>query len=587
MDDSPLILEAAREALESAGFAVETASNLAEFEAQMGLSAPDLIILDVEMPEMFGDHVATVLRHIRGMKMPIYLFSTRSQEELASRVEEAQVDGYIAKDEGVEGLVTKVRAVLGPKTASGRPKAKHRVVVVDDSHIARAVLIDVLQADGDIEVVGQAEDGYKALETVERLKPDVVTMDVSMPGVDGLQTLSWIMAKCPVPVLLVTEEPLGHDMQLAFEAMQRGAVDLIPKTFGTLREVGERFREMVRRAAWTPVFLRDDVTKRDTLPPTDSAKHMVAKYMEEEQSKVAVIAIAAGSGGTQVVTRTLSQLPVGLPCVVLVTQPIPGGYESAYAQFLRSKISLPVAVVPKGGVDCVPGTVYIAGEDAHLVALAPGRVGLKDGPREHGCRPSGDVLFRSVAEVYGDRALGVVVSGRGIDGTAGLRAMREKGAQTIAEQPDMASPSEMPKCAATSGAAESVIETAALAETIEAIVKPKTRGGGPPSSKRQPPVNTKQPPSSARTPWSSPVSRGPGPSSRNPGAMSKTPSMSIAGRPPSTRSPAVDSKRPGVESKPPTMVITPRPPPMTEGDGGDGEIASSKKRPPQGSKREP
>ncbi len=117
MDDSPLILGATKEALESAGFVVATATSIAEFEVQLAAATTDLIILDVEMPEMFGDHVATVLRHMRGMKTPIYLFSTRSEAELESRVEEAQVDGYIPKSEGVEGLVRRVRAAFGQTDA--------------------------------------------------------------------------------------------------------------------------------------------------------------------------------------------------------------------------------------------------------------------------------------------------------------------------------------------------------------------------------------------------------------------------------------------------------------------------------------
>jgi two-component system chemotaxis response regulator CheB len=574
MDDSPLILEAAREALEDAGFTVQTASNIAEFERSIGAPPlPDLVILDVEMPEMFGDHVATVLRHIRGLEMPIYLFSTRSEADLQSRVAEAQVDGYISKDDGIDGLVRRVKTILKvegqPPATSGKAKPKHRVVVVDDSSLARRVLIEVLEADGDIEVVGEAEDGYKALECVGRLKPDVVTIDVSMPGIDGLQTLSWIMAKCPVPVLLVTEEPVAsQDVQLAFEAMQRGAVDLIPKTFGTLREVGEKFREMVRRAAWTPVFLREGGPNRDTVPPSESARHLVAKFIEEERTKITVIGLAGGIGGAQVVTRTLSQLPMDLKCAVLVTQPIPGGYEASYAQFLRAKIALPVAVVTRDGMDCTPGTVFFAGEDAHLVVVSPGRVTLQDGPRENGCRPSADVLFRSMAQVYGDRALGVVLSGRGRDGTSGILALRERGGRTLAELPESASPNEMPSSALASGAVEHAVEARLLADAITTIA-------GPPTS-------TRNPPASARSPWASPQSRQP-PATSKP--VSKSPSMSIAGRPPpSSRSPSTMEIAPRApsSSRSPSSIDIARSPPH---ESKSPSSTDATPRPPPGSKQ--
>jgi DNA-binding NarL/FixJ family response regulator len=292
MDDSPVVLEAARAALAVAGFSVQTAATLAELERQLAKGSPDLLVLDVEMPEMFGDHIGAVLRQMRGLKMPIYLWSDRSAAELACRAAESQLDGYISKDDGPEGVVRKARKVLEASDASPfsltmSAKRRHRVLIVDDSHLARVVTREVLEADGDIEVVAEAADAYQALGCVEVLEPDVVTLDASMPGVDGLQALAWIRARCGVPVVVMADEH-GSDPRGRAEAARLGAVEVVTKAFTSIDRFGVALRETVRKAAVTPVTVRESAPAPvDTQPPTDSARDVVQQFIDSERARPA------------------------------------------------------------------------------------------------------------------------------------------------------------------------------------------------------------------------------------------------------------------------------------------------------------
>ncbi|HEY2512816.1 MAG TPA: chemotaxis protein CheB [Polyangiaceae bacterium] len=339
---------------------------------------------------------------------------------------------------------------------------------MDDSPICRGVLKGILEAAGDIVVAGEAADGYEAVRLAKELRPDLVTMDLDMPGVDGLQTIEILMAEAPVPILVVTGEPVGPGSDLVFEAVNRGALDLLPKPSLSNRVQSEHVRRQVRALAAVPVFQRVSAGKIEAAPlgQADSPSAAWRRFPGSAPTHAAprFVALAAGSGGSRSVARVLGRIPPDFPCPIAVAQHLPEGFGDAYASFLRTNTRLRVEVVGAAAVRCVPGTVYMALEGGHLVCEGDSVVAMNDLPL-NGYRPSATALFRSVASVYGDRAVGVIVSGLGEDGGAGLAAMREAGSLTIAED-DHARPADMPRAAVAAGAAERIMPVQLIGDML-------------------------------------------------------------------------------------------------------------------------
>ena len=340
--------------------------------------------------------------------------------------------------------------------------------MVDDSPICRGVLKGILEASGDIVVAGEAADGYEAVRLAKQLHPDLVTMDLDMPGVDGLQTIEILMAEAPVPILVVTGEPVGPGSDLVFEAVNRGALDLLPKPSLSNRVQSEHVRRHVRALAAVPVFQRVSAGKIEVVPlgQADSPSATWRRFPGSAPTHAAprFVALAAGSGGSRSVARVLGRLPPDFSCPIAVAQHLPAGFGEAYASFLRTNTRLKVEVVGTAPVRCEPGAVYMAIEGGHLVCEGESVVAMNDLPLG-GFRPSATALFRSVAAVHADRAIGVVLAGLGEDGSTGLSAMRDAGSLTIAED-DHARPADMPRAAVAAGAAERIMPVQLIGDML-------------------------------------------------------------------------------------------------------------------------
>jgi two-component system, chemotaxis family, protein-glutamate methylesterase/glutaminase len=325
-----------------------------------------------------------------------------------------------------------------------------RVLVVDDSAVVRRVLSEALAAAGDIEVVGTAVDPYAAREKIAALRPDVITLDIEMPRMDGLTFLEKLMAAHPLPVVVVSSlTPASSPM--ALRALELGAVGVVCKP-GSQFSIAEVSRDIVTQVRAAFVAKIRPAKPRVTRPPGD--KVLPSNMMTTRK----VLAIGASTGGPRALEELLSALPPTCPGTVIV-QHMPSTFTAEFAKRLDSLCAMRVAEATDGE-EVLAGKVLIAPGGLHMLLQRVGGtyvVRLKDMPAVNHHRPSVDVLMHSVARAAGPNAVGVILTGMGTDGASGLLAMRSAGAYTIAQDENTSIVYGMPKEAAAVGAATDVL----------------------------------------------------------------------------------------------------------------------------------
>lgn len=330
-----------------------------------------------------------------------------------------------------------------------------RTLIVDDSASIRAVLARILSADPEIEVVGQAPEPHTARQMIKDLEPDVITLDVEMPGMDGLSFLERIMRLRPMPVVMCSTLT-AKGAAVTIEALRLGAVDCIAKPSGNADDLlrdAALLRSTVKNAARSSV--------RATSAPLSTPVAMPAVPHED-----AVIAIGSSTGGVEALFSLLGALPSDCP-PILIVQHMPAAFTGSFAARLDRECKLSV----KEATDGCPierGTVYIApGSDTHMTLLggSGGALRLTRGDPIGGHRPSVDVLFRSVAK-RGAAAVGAILTGMGSDGAEGLLAMRQAGARTFGQSQESCVVYGMPRAAKTIGAVERELSLSALPGAI-------------------------------------------------------------------------------------------------------------------------
>jgi two-component system chemotaxis response regulator CheB len=348
---------------------------------------------------------------------------------------------------------------------------KLRAVTVDDSPICRALLRQWLEADGDLQVIGEAADGETALELISRLRPDVATVDLRMPGMSGLELIVHVMAKAPLPILVLTGEATSGDPSLAFEAVRRGALDLMLKPGSFDDDAIRSLRARVRWLASVPVVRHID-SSRDSKGQFEPS--LTPPPLARPGGDPVMIGIAASAGGPTALATVLGSLPPDLPISVAIVQHLPRGFAPSFVSFLQARCSLQVRLA-EHGLEPRPSMVVLAPDDHHL-ELIDGKYALTGGPALDGHRPAGSVLLRSLAQL-GPSAIGVVLSGIGRDGADGLRAMRERGALTFAQDARTSVVYGMPRAALEEGGAQHVLPVGALGDAIAAaVLGRRTRG---------------------------------------------------------------------------------------------------------------
>jgi two-component system chemotaxis response regulator CheB len=342
---------------------------------------------------------------------------------------------------------------------------KIRVLVVDDSAIVRRVLSDCLAAEPDLEVVGVAPDPYVARDKILALNPDVLTLDIEMPRMDGLTFLQKLMRFHPMPVIVISS--LGQaSTRLALEAMRLGAVEVLAKPSGpySVGELRQTLAAKIRAAAAAKLRLRAREAPKPSAPPPP--------LPEGSLDGAAVIAIGASTGGTEAIREILTELPASCPGIV-IAQHIPPVFSRAFAARLNQLCAIEVKEAADGDL-LAPGRALVAPGDFHMLLRRSGmaaRVAVKTGPRVHYQRPSVDVLFTSVAEAFGPDAIGVLLTGMGADGAEGLLKMRQAGAHTIAQDEATSVVYGMPREAVRLGAAAQVLPLDRIGRAILAAAR--------------------------------------------------------------------------------------------------------------------
>jgi two-component system, chemotaxis family, protein-glutamate methylesterase/glutaminase len=341
---------------------------------------------------------------------------------------------------------------------------KIKVLIVDDSAIVRKIFTEVLSREADLEVVGTAPDPYVARDRIVQARPDVITLDVEMPRMDGLTFLKKIMHYHPLPVIIVSSlTPRGSKM--ALQALELGAVEVLGKPDGAF-SVGDLGTELVDKVRAAAHIRFSPKRSADPAPPPSPAR--VAPLAQTTDK---IIAIGASTGGTEAIKEILVRLPQNTPGLVIV-QHMPPKFTSAFAERLNQQCALEVKEAQDGD-SVVTGRALIAPGNYHMLLKRSGAryfVQVKNGPPVHHQRPSVDVLFNSAALSGGANVIGVILTGMGADGAEGLLAMKERGAYTIAQDEASCVVFGMPKEAIKRGATQKILPLTRIPEELRRVL---------------------------------------------------------------------------------------------------------------------
>lgn len=347
-----------------------------------------------------------------------------------------------------------------------------RVLVVDDSAFMRKIISDLLSDDPAIEVAGTARDGLDAVEKVSLLKPDVITLDVEMPRLDGLGTLKEIMTRCPTPVVMVsslTEE--GAEATL--KALSLGAVDFLAKPSGSISlnmaDVKAELVSKVKAAAGAKprAVARRALVQVDPPPPLTQPIPPGPVGRGNQPRKLVVIGCSTGGPGA--LYQLVPELPGDLPAAVVIVQHMPPGFTRSLANRLNEVSRLTVKEAEEGD-QLQEGVALVAPGGYHLVFSEDGRAGLNRDPALHGVRPAVDKTLESLIPVWKNHALGVILTGMGYDGARGIASLKKAGGRTIAEHESTCVVYGMPKVVAEMGNADLILPIQEIAPAITRII---------------------------------------------------------------------------------------------------------------------
>jgi two-component system, chemotaxis family, protein-glutamate methylesterase/glutaminase len=345
---------------------------------------------------------------------------------------------------------------------------RRRVLVVDDSAFMRRLITDIVSSTAEFEVVGTARNGHEALRKVHELDPDIVTMDVEMPGLNGLDALGYIMSETPRPVVMLSAHTTDGGA-LTLRALDFGAVDVVPKPSGTisldLAKITERLLQALRAASTANLSnIRVQVPRIFGAPPERGAPR------DRGDSAQVVVVIAASTGGPRALAELMPRIQAPLGAAVLVVQHMPPGFTRSLAERLDGLTTLPVAEAQEGE-PLLADRILVAPGDRHMRVIADEdgvRITLDRDPTLWGVRPAADHLFRSAGQTYPYAAVGVVLTGMGRDGADGLAAIVRSGGRGIVQDRATSVIWGMPQAAASY--AHSVLPLAEIADAIHAEV---------------------------------------------------------------------------------------------------------------------
>ena len=345
---------------------------------------------------------------------------------------------------------------------------KIRVLVVEDSLTTRKRLVELLSADPELDVTGEAEDGKQAIELCRRLRPDIVTLDMMLPVMTGLAVTEYVMAYCPTPILVVSASTNRGELYKTYDALAAGAVDVLEKPAGNeTDDVWDRnFLTAVKIVSRIKVITHIRAKLGD-YGKTPGPRAIGASQGASQKS---IIAIGGSTGGPAAIVEILRGLPTGFPIPILLVIHINEPFGTAFAEWLHGQSKLPVRYAQNGELVPTVGQagVLMAPPGSHMV-VERGRLRLTSDPERNSCRPSVDVLFESLARELADKTAACLLTGMGKDGAHGLLALRHGGAFTLAQDEGSSVVFGMPREAIELGAASQVLALTQIAPTLVAV----------------------------------------------------------------------------------------------------------------------
>lgn len=338
-----------------------------------------------------------------------------------------------------------------------------KVLVVDDSPVMRELIADILRSDKCIEVIGVASNGKEAVEFVKKNKPDIITMDITMPIMDGLEATQIIMETNPVPIILVTGLVNSNDIDRSFSAVKAGAVSIMEKPLGMghkdFNKISQNIIDMVKLMSEIKVVRRKAVNK--------SSSNNAIKGINGKQAlnNVKAVAIGVSTGGPTVLQTIFEKLPLNIKIPILVVQHIAPGFLDGLIDWLSKYTKLPIQVASQGEA-ILPGHIYFAPDGFHMKIGKGGHILLSNGEKENGLKPSVSTLFRSVQSYYGKNSMAILLTGMGKDGALELKNLKDNGAITVAQDKETSVVYGMPGEAAKLNAATYILSPEKIAELI-------------------------------------------------------------------------------------------------------------------------
>jgi len=341
-----------------------------------------------------------------------------------------------------------------------------RVLVVDDSPLMCKVLTDILNCDPQILVAAVANNGKEAVELVPRLKPDIITMDMDMPVVDGLEATKQIMASNPTPILIVASAVFKAGMEKVFKAISHGALDVIDKSELELSEQKKSGEALIAKIKFlTGVRVTD--RRRGRLRNERSTVDLKAPSTGVSDK---IVAIVASTGGPQALLDILKRIPGDFPCGIVIVQHITSGFLPGLVDWLNKECKIKVKI-GEDSEAIQPAVAYIAPDDVQMRVEDSGKITLSNEPAYGGHRPSGDVLLESVAKAYGKGSVAAILTGMGRDGATGMKAIKQLYGKTIAQNEKSCVVFGMPKAAIEMDVIDKVLPLESIAEEIVSMVR--------------------------------------------------------------------------------------------------------------------
>lgn len=340
-----------------------------------------------------------------------------------------------------------------------------RVLLAEDSLTQRQLLVEILNGDPEIRVVGEAKDGAEAVSLARKLRPDLIVMDIHMPGMDGLAATKEIMVQAPTPIVLISSSSSPLDVELALNAMRAGALLVVEKPNNPGAPAFDGRREQLLRMA--KAMSQVKVVRQLAARPQQAAP---PPRLAVRSAPIRLVAVAASTGGPAVLQRILGDFPRDFAAPILVVQHIAAGFVHGLADWLNASSLLRVKVA-EDGEPLRQREIYLAPDDRHLGVRAPDIIELSAAPPINGFRPSGTYLFESAARLYGPSLAAVILSGMGSDGVEGLKAVRAAGGTVLAQDEASCVVFGMPQDAIAAGVVDMVLSAEQVGGHLAALVR--------------------------------------------------------------------------------------------------------------------